>query len=60
MLEHDEVSLTLLELHEVLHLRTKRVEQVAIARLHLLRREQAEPLQTGDDAVTFGRVGERA
>ena len=44
VLEHDEVPLALLELHEVLHTRTERVEQVAVARLHFLRREQAEPL----------------
>ena len=60
VLEHDEVALAALVLHEQLEARAERVEQVARAHLHLLRGEHADPAQTRDDAGRLGRIGERA
>ena len=60
VLEHDEVALARLVLHQRLELRAERVEEVACARLDLLAREETDPAHARDDARSLGLVGERA
>ena len=58
VLEHDKVALALLVLHELLQTRAERVEEVARANGRLFLREETDPAEARDDALSLGRVGE--
>lgn len=58
MLQHDEIALALRVSHELLKLAAERVKEVARSRHDLIRREQANPAQAGDDARPLGGVRE--
>lgn len=60
VLEHDEITLTLLVLHERLKLSTKRVEKVATTGLDFLVREKANPAETRNNTGGFRRIREVA
>lgn len=60
VLEHDEITLALLVLHERLKLSTKRVEKVATTGLDFLGREEADPAETRNDTGGLRRVREVA
>lgn len=60
VLEHDEITLALLILHERLKLGTKCVQKVSRTGLDFLVREEADPAETRDDTGGFRRVREVA
>lgn len=56
VLEHDEVPLTILVLHQALQSATEGVQQVAVADLHLVVGEESDPSETRDDADVLWRT----
>lgn len=58
MLQHDQVTLSLLVLHLRFESGAERVEEVTAGSGELGSGEETDPTETGDDALLLGRGGE--